>query len=204
MSLIDLIDFSLYYLLEEKNRKIYRPTKLIDELNLRFKQHNIGYEFIGDELIKISDQTTHEQIVKPALKLLMDEDFRGAEEEYYSAFSHYKNDNYKEAIVDAGKAFESTMKIICAKKGYAFRADKDDSKKLIAILIENEFFPKYLESHMSGVRTTLESGAPTVRNKIGGHGQGASVSNPSEAYVKYVLNLVATNMAFLYGIYKNP
>ena len=36
------------------------------------------------------------------------------------------------------------------------------------LLTENEFYPSYLESHLTGIRTTLESGAPTLRNKKAG------------------------------------
>ncbi len=174
----------------------------IDELNLRLKQHSLGYEFLNREIIVKTNTVVHENIVKPTLKLLLDEEFRGAEEEYLLAFEHYRKSENKDAILNAMKAFESTMKTICSGLGYVFDKDKANAKQLIAVLEKNSFYPSYLNNHITNIRTTLESGAPTLRNKTSGHGQGTTVQNITDAYVEYALNLVATNIVFLYRIYK--
>ena len=174
----------------------------INELNLRLKQHSLGYEFINGEIIVKTNTVAHENIVKPALQLLLDEDFRGAEEEYLLAFEHYRKSENKDAILNAVKAFESTMKAICTGMEYPFDKNKDTAKKLINVLETNLFYPSYLNNHIASIRTTLESGAPTVRNKTAGHGQGADVENVNDEYVEYALNLVATNIIFLYKLYQ--
>lgn len=174
----------------------------IDELNLRLKQHYLGYEFLNGEIIVKTNTFTHERIVKPALQLLLDEEFRGAEEEYLLAFENYRQGENKNAILNAAKAFESTMKAICSGMNYIFDDKTDTAKRLINILEENEFYPSYLNNHIAGIRTTLESGAPTLRNKTSGHGQGASVQDAHDEYVEYVLNLVASNIVFLHKLYK--
>ena len=206
---LDLMDFIFGSFIgnKEEQEDIYNLMEndifqdAIDELNLRLKQNSLGYEFINGEIIKKTNTFTHENIVKPALKLLSDEEFRGAEEEYLQAYEHFKNSNNKEAIHSATKAFESTMKIICAGMNYNFDKDKDTAKKLIDILEKNSFYPSYLNNFMSGLRTTSK-GAPTVRNKDSGHGQGETIKNVTDEYVEYVLNLVATDIVFLYKIYK--
>ncbi len=183
----------------------YRPelsNEAIYELNLRLKQNSLGYEFINGKIIKKTDAVTHENIVKPALKLLLDEEFRGAEEEYLLAFEHFKNSENKDAIQNAAKAFESTMKTICAGLSYEFNPSKDAAKQLLEKLKANSFFPAYLEDHLNAVVKTLEAGAPTLRNKTAGHGQGTEVKPIGDEYVEYVLNLVATNILFLYRIYQ--
>jgi hypothetical protein len=176
--------------------------KAITELNYRFKQHNLGYEFTNGEIIPKTNTIAHETIIKPALKLLLDEDFRGAEEEYLKAFDCYKKNDNKNSILEAIKAFESTMKTICDKLDYVYNKEKDTASKLIAILESNNFYPPYLNNHVTGIRVTLESGAPTLRNKKAGHGQGATVVDVSDEYVEYALNLVATNIVLLFKIYK--
>ena len=93
------------------------------------------------------------------------------------------------------------MKSICKYMRFSYDEQKDDAKKLIQILRDNDFFPAYLESHMNGIRTTLESGAPTVRNKTSGHGQGEEIVDVSESFASYALNLVATNILFLCKLY---
>lgn len=41
-----------------------------------------------------------------------------------------------------------------------------------------------------------------VRNKNAGHGQGSTVTPISDEFVEYALNLAATNIVLLVGIYK--
>lgn len=104
--------------------------------------------------------------------------------------------------MEAGKSFESTMKTICDKKGYTYDKAKDTAKKLIEILESNNFYPSYMASHMASLRTTLETGLPVVRNKTSGHGQGSAVTPISDEFAEYALNLAATNIVLLVGIYK--
>lgn len=52
---------------------------------------------------------------KNALKLLFEEGFEGAEDEIRKAYEKKRKGDNKNAILEAGKAFESTMKIICDK-----------------------------------------------------------------------------------------
>ena len=182
--------------------KQYIFDQAIAEINIRLKQHGLGYELLNREIVVKTNTITHENIVKPVLKLLVDEEFRGAEQEYLLAFDHYKKGENKDAILNATKAFESTMKIICKGMGYAYDQNKDTAQKLISILEKNGLFPAYLSNHMTGIRTTLESGAPTLRNKTSGHGQGSAVQNITDEYVEYALNLVATNVLFLYRLYR--
>lgn len=172
------------------------------ELNNRFKQHNLGYEVANGQLIRIDNQIVHAQYVKPALQLLGDEEFAGAEEEYRNAFEARRAGNNKDAILNAGKCFESVMKTICEKKKYDFDKQRDSAKSLMKILKTNGFFPTYMETHLGGVVTTLESGAPTVRNQVAGHGQGSEITEAPDYLVDYVLGLVAVNTVLLVKLYK--
>jgi uncharacterized protein DUF7014 len=60
-----------------------------------------------------------------------------------------------------------------------------------------ELIPPYMQSQFSSLRSLLESGTPTIRNKEGGHGQGVEVTKVPEYLASYVLHLTATNMLFL-------
>ncbi len=205
---LDLLDFIFvnvvasdyyqeYFLNHRKNPLIAAA----DELNLRFKQHSLGYEFTNGEIIPKTNEHIHQEVVKPALKLLTDERFRGAEQEYLMAFSHLKAGNNKDAILNAGKAFESVMKTICSELGYPYKPT-DPAKKLIECLKQNGFFPAYLDSQLNHLCGLLESGAPTTRNKESGHGQGVTITNPTDGCVEFILNIVASNMVFFYRLYK--
>lgn len=178
-------------------------NKAISELNYRFKQHRLGYEFVNGEIIRIDNTILHHNVIKPALKLLYDENFTGAEEEIRKAFEYRRKSDNKNAILEAGKAFESTMKTICDLKGYTYDKAKDTAQKLISILENNNFYPVYLSAHLTNLRTTLETGLPVVRNKKAGHGQGSLVVNIPDEFAEYALNLASTNIVLLVKIYNS-
>lgn len=177
--------------------------KSIGELNLRFRQHFLGYEFINGEIIPKTNEFTHQEIIKPALRVLNDDRFQGANDEYLTAFDHLRAGNNKDAILNAGKAFESTMKVICTEMRYSFEPNKDAAKNLVQVLKQNDFFPPYLESYLNNLCAILGEGASVVRNKESGHGQGEEVRSTADEYVEYVLNSVASNIVFLYRLFKS-
>ncbi|QXI41846.1 hypothetical protein HU734_016375 [Pseudomonas wayambapalatensis] len=168
----------------------------IAELNERFKEHGVGYQFESGEIIRVDSQFLHSEAVKPALAVLSDQSFEGANEEFLKAHEHYRHGRYKECLVDALKAFESTMKTICSLRGWPTQPS-DTAKNLIAACMSKGLFPPYFESQFASIRSLLESGVPTVRNKNGGHGQGAALVAVPEYLARYTLNLTATTILFM-------
>jgi len=147
----------------------------IQELNDRLKQHGVGYSFEPDlgKIVRIDSQFVHAKIVKPALSILAEKRFRAANEEFAKAHQHYREGRYQECIADCLKAFESTMKVICATRKWPF-SSSDTAKALIKTCFDHGLIPGYLDSQFASLRTVLQSGVPTVRNKTSGHGQGES------------------------------
>jgi len=177
------------------NRSITADAALA-ELNERFKEHGVGYQFESGEIIRVDSQFLHAEAVKPTLAVLRDNNFKGANEEFLKAHEHYRHGRYKECLVDALKAFESTMKTICNLRGWHTQPT-DTAKKLIATCVNNGLFPAYFDSQFSSIRSLLESGVPTVRNKNGGHGQGEVPVAVPEYLARYTLNLTATTILFM-------
>lgn len=211
---LDAVDY-FFYIIDKSLRTVkprryqanYDANKVVKdaiiELNYRFKQHNLGYEFINSQIITIDSTLLHETAVKPALKLLFEEGFEGAEDEIRKAYEKRRKGDNKNAILEAGKAFESTMKTICDKKGYEYDKAKDTAQKLITILEKKQFYPSYMNAHLANLRNTLETGLPVVRNKVSGHGQGNQVITVSDEFTDYALHLAATNILLLVRLYKN-
>lgn len=174
-----------------------KPEDAINELNSRFKESGIGYQFEAGELIRVDSQYIHSEAVKPLLRLLGSvEAYRGANDEFLSAHEHYRHKRYKECLNDCLKSFESLMKAIHEKHLWPY-GQNDTAKKLINGCLANKLVPEYLQNQFSSVRILLESGIPTVRNKEGGHGQGAEVLIVPEHLASYTLHLTATNLLFL-------
>lgn len=177
------------------DRKI-EPEDAVAELNERFKENGVGYQFESNELIRIDSEFLHAEAVKPTLTVLRGTDFKGANEEFLLAHEHYRHGRHKECLVDSLKAFESTMKTICKLRGWTTQPG-DTAKALIGTCFSNGLLPPYLESQFSSLRSLLESGVPTVRNKNGGHGQGVEPVAVPEYVARYALNLTATSILFL-------
>jgi len=173
------------------------PADALEELNMRFKEHGIGYQFESGEIIRVDSEFAHAEIVKPTLSLLRGDNFKGANEEFLDAHQHYRHGRHKECIVAALKAFESVMKTICSMKKWKVNPN-DTAKNLIAVCVANNLFPTYLESQIGSLRTLLESGVPTVRNRLGGHGQGAEPVAVPAYLARYALNLTASNSLLLH------
>lgn len=168
----------------------------IEELNGRFKEHGIGFGYSNGEILRIDSQLIHAEAVKPALSLLNGSEYEGAQQEFLKAYEHYRQGNHKEALNDALKAFESTMKAICDKRRWDY-APTDTSKRLIEICFKQGLVPPFWEQHMSALRSLLESGIPTGRNKLSGHGQGTTPTTVPEHIVSYVLHMTASAIVFL-------
>ncbi|MDP9963556.1 hypothetical protein J2W37_001267 [Variovorax paradoxus] len=183
-----------YYAYREHASKFV--DKAIDDLNIRFREHNIGYQFTNDEIVRIDSELIHAEVVKPTLKLLSQPHFKGAQEEYLKAHEHYRHGNAKEALNECLKAFESAMMSICQKRGWSY-GPKDNAKTLIGICFANHLIPTFWESEMTGLRALLEGGVPTGRNKLAGHGQGAEPVSVPPHIVSYIMHMTAANLKFL-------
>lgn len=172
-------------------------TKSIEELNYRFQEHAIGFQFEDSEFIRVDSAFIHAEIVIPTLKLLNDSIYQGPQDEFFKAHEHYRHGNHKEALNECLKSFESTMKVICEKRGWTYDKAKDTASKLIDVCLKNGLIPSFWQSQMSALRTLLESGVPTGRNKLSGHGQGSLPTTVPRHLVTYVLHMTASCIHFL-------
>lgn len=210
--LLDIIELTFRYINEyipkllqypeysNELKGLQTPDDAINELNHRFREYEIGYQYNNGEIIRVDSSFIHAEVVVPALSLLSSQNFKGAEQEFRSAHQHYRKKEYKDAILDAQNAFESTMKTICNECKWSYT--KGTASELIKVVFENELVPQYLQSHLSSLRSVLEAGVPTVRNKTSGHGQGKEPTTVPEYLAAYVLHLTASNIVFLVEAYK--
>lgn len=199
--IIDRVVREQYPYVFNEARVTQNADDAIAELNHRFQEHGIGYQYVGGKLIRVDSQFTHEEVVKPALSLLNDAGFEGPADEFIRAFDHYRHGRYKEAIAEALKAFESTMKAICAARKWDHPANAT-AKPLADILFAKGLIPPELEGHFGSLRSAMESGLPTLSNKTSRHGQGAvPVAMPTH-FGAYALHLTAANIVFLVQAHK--
>ena len=193
---IDAIEISFLYL-----ESLYKhaPSEIEDyikELNYRFREHGVGYQYTNGKIIRIDSHLIHSEVVKPALALLNQKHYAGAQEEFLKAYEHYRKGNAKEALSECLKAFESVMKAICDKRGWGYNSTAQ-AKHLIQACLDNGLIPPFWESHYSSLRSLLESSVPTGRNKLSGHGQGTTPTTVPDHLVAYMLHMTASAIVFL-------
>lgn len=172
------------------------PDEAIAELNARFKQHGVGYQFESNEIIRVDSELLHAEVVKPVLSLLRAEGFEGPNEEFLNAHEHYRHGRHKECLNDALKSFESTMMTIASRRGWDVPPGST-AKTLIDKCFEKNLVPKSLTLHFTSLRSLLESGIVTIRNRTSGHGQGPEPVDVPEYIVRLGLNLTASCILFL-------
>ena len=166
------------------------------ELNARFGEHGIGYQFESGKVMRVDSEFLHQEVVKPALRLLQAAHFAGAEKEFHKAHKHYRDQEYEDTISESLKALESTLKVICERKGWPF-SEEYTASRLIQTVFDHELLPNYLQSEFSGLRTILEGGVPAIRNRNSGHGTGATPRQVPAHLAEYALHMTASAIVFL-------
>lgn len=192
--IIDRVTRSFGHLYRHDSEEL--ADKAIDELNARFREHGVGYQYADGSIIRVDSGFVHSEVVKPALALLRAPHYMGAQAEFLKAHEHYRNGNSKEALAECLKAFESVMKAICDKNKWTY-PPQATSKALVQICFDNGLIPQFWDQHFSSLRSMLESSVPTARNRLGGHGQGSSVTAVPDYLVTYMLHMTASTILFL-------
>lgn len=172
------------------------PDEAIAELNARLRGHGVGFEFAAGQLIPINSNYLHSEAVLPSLQLLSNPDFKGANDEFLKAHEHFRHHRFAESLNEALKAFESTLKLICARHKWRYD-QRDTASKLIGYVIEKGLIAPFHQTHLAAVRTSLEAGVPTIRNKLSGHGKGEADHEVDENIAAYGLHLTSANIVML-------
>jgi len=187
-----------------RNQPVYSKTppkqvadNAILEFNQRAKEQGVGYQYNEGKIIRFDSEYIHKEVVVKALVILNSKKYENAKNEFMSAHEHYRHGRKAEVLVDCLKAFESVMKIICDKRGWKYDKTKG-ANELVRACFDNKLVPDYWQTHFSGLRSILQSGIPTPRNRQGGHGAGSQPpQTPPDALVAYVLHMTASTILYL-------
>ena len=173
----------------------------IEELNGRFRQHGMGYQLESSRVVRVDYAFAHSVIVKPVLQqLVSDEKFDGPNQLFLKAHEHYRHGEYKSCLSECYNAFESTMKVICGECDWTYEGTAA-AKKLINVCLDRGLLPSFTEQQLHATRLILESGAPTVRNNLAGHGQESPEPIPQHL-ASFALHSTAANILLLIQAYK--
>ncbi len=93
------------------------------------------------------------------------------------------------------------MKIICKAKDWIV-SSTDGAAKLINTILDNGLIQGSFQQQLTSLRTLLESGTPTVRNRNSGHGQGTVQVVIPDYLALYGLNTAAANIVLLVSAFE--
>jgi len=148
------------------------------------------------KVIKRESEFLHSETTQPVLAILSDARYQGANIEFLTAHEHFRHGRFKETLNECLKAFESTMKIICHQKSWPYD-QQDTARKLVSVCLDHGLVPTFSQQQLTSLRTLLESGVPTVRNKKSGHGQGVAVAEVPSHLARYALHLTGATILLL-------
>jgi hypothetical protein len=178
----------------------FSSSKTLNEatatINARLLENGIGFEILDGQIIEKANEFSHTEIILPALKILSEKRFQGANQEFRAAHAAYRAGEFKNCVADCLKALESVIKTIAIEKNWAL-PDNANAKSLIQALFDNAFIPTFMQSQFSSVRNLLESSVPTTRNRTSGHGQGSTIREIPRSMAAFQLHQTAAIIVFL-------
>lgn len=176
--------------------------EVVDDLNGRFQEHSVGYQITDAlQVMRVDSQFMHSETVVPAMRLLHDGDFSGANREFLQAHEFYRHKKYEQCILECAKAFESVMKTIADRRKWPYDKQRDTAAKLVDLMFNQGLFPASLQDEISGgLRKLLSSGLPPLRNKEAGHGAGSAPRSVPAHVAAYALHMTAANILLLANV----
>lgn len=176
---------------------------VVMRLNKWFKLSGYGFEIREMQFERVDSAYLKEETTKPALRLLQKEEFVGALREFEEAIEFQRNERWEDAIKKANDSFESVMKEILGKRGISFDPG-DTASDLIQKLKGDDILDPSLFSFANSLRSTLESGLPTLRNVTpgSGHGRGEYVEEVKQSYCNFAIHLAGSLIVFLIERYE--
>lgn len=163
---------------------------LHQKVNQIFDLHNCPWRLSDGEFFKVDQDFIGARLASTAHDALAANRFAGAADEYAKARQYLSAGEIKEAIYFAGHSFESVMKVLTNLE----HANADRLIKELGVL---GFFSDLPESVRAGFADQVLKALPFLRNKLGGHGQGAAVVSIPSAYGHLAVQIAAALHNFL-------
>lgn len=181
---LDVIE-RVYEFLGTQDGQAYR--KKINEI---LESHRCPWRLQDGQFFKLDSDFIGAELAVGAHEALVSNNFEGAAEEYAKARQELSTGNVKDAIADACKSVESVLKVLTGEKHI-------NSDKLLQKFMEMGFLNDLPEEVRGGVVRQVLTAVPFLRNKLGGHGQGAFVINVPVVYGELAVQLAAAVHNFL-------
>jgi hypothetical protein len=162
------------------------------EINEILERRGVFFRFSSHGMAHwVGDQGVYVEVVAPALEALRDPRLAGAQNEFEAALRHLRQGGAKDeedAIEEAGKAVESTMKVLLDERHVA-RSGKEAAFTLFELLRTNSLIEAEADHAISA--------CARIRNQWGGHGAGGIPRTPPPGLAALAVHAAASAIGFL-------
>ena len=162
------------------------------EINEVLYIHNSPWRLINGNAVLIDSEYHRREIHARTVELLKANKAYGALEEFQEAINDLSASETKDAVVNAHKSVESTMKAVLGTGAETCRFGQ-----LLRALVDSGIIPKYYEGFLSNFEQ-LVLGVGKERNLPGrGHGQGSQPTDVPKSLAEFTVNLAGSINLFL-------
>ncbi len=192
--LFDVIELQYEELSEDEK------SKFQSALNNVLNSDKVPWVLHDGRMIKIDGSQFEQDLARRTLEemeALTDSApvFQAAFNELLNAISFLSKGDFAEAIMNAGKSYESILKFVCGE-------DTDTADNLVTKLLDSGLL-KLPESLKGGrFRETVLMSLPNIRNSCAAHGSGTKDNTIDHSLASLAVNLACALDTYLIEIYK--
>jgi hypothetical protein len=141
------------------------------------------------KVVWVEEEVTFTEAVAPILSVLADPAYRSANLEFRDALEEYRKGDYGDCLTKCGSAFESVMKVLCAKNGWPFAA-QDTAAPLLRTILGNTSLDGFFEQPLILIAT--------LRNRLSkAHGAGTATRQVERHVAQYAITSTAAAILLL-------
>ena len=137
------------------SRRVFDLKDFVDALNLILRSDEVPFQLTPivtrrkplpnggysistialPKVVRVDDNVAHTEAILPALSILADIDYGGANDEFRNALDDYRKGDTVDCVAKCGSAFESVLKVLCQKNHIECDPDKDAAARLLDKLL---------------------------------------------------------------------
>lgn len=152
--------------------------------------HGCPWRLSDGEFFKLDADFMGARLAATAHESLAANRFAGAAHEYAKARQHLGSGETMDAVFYAGKSFESVLKVLTG-------LEHANADRLIKELLAQGYVDDLPDGARASFGEQVLKTLPSLRNRLGGHGQGATIVEIPQAYGELAVQLAAAFHNFL-------
>ncbi|BBH50081.1 hypothetical protein Pcatena_06680 [Parolsenella catena] len=167
------------------------------EINRVFQEHDCPWLFTDGRLVKVDAKQFELDLKLKAIERMQElRDanplYQGAYDELRKAVDFLGRGDYAEAVINAGKSYESVLKVICGPG-----AETESANGLIKRLLESDKLSLPESLKPEAFQNSVLLSFPIIRNKVAAHGSGATECEISAPMANLAVNLACALDTYL-------